>query len=88
MIIKELKPIFSNVKSFYKKAKILRDEQTTILQSYNTIILKIDKDGNITRNSANYNFTATTVRHCKEFLQQFTNLQNLTKKDILKFKEF
>lgn len=88
MIVKELKPIFENVKSYYKKAKILRDEETTQLKSYNTIVLEIDSEGNITRNAQNYNFTNTTLRHCKEFLKQFTKMQNITKKDILQLKTF
>lgn len=90
MMIKELIPIFENVKSYYNKARIItnNDTQTTQLKSYNTIMLEIDIDGNITRNPSNYNYTNTTLRHCKEFLKQYTNIQNITKKDILNFKEF
>ena len=90
MIVKELKPLHDRAKSFYKKAKVqTMQDGTTELKSYNTIILKLDNNGNITRNADTDNYTNTTLRHVKEFLKQFTNLKLETKKQILKnIKEF
>ncbi len=62
----ELEPIYSNVKSFYGKAKVLRENGTIILQSYNTVVAEI-------RNGKAKIFgfySATTTRHIREFLQQ------------------
>lgn len=62
----ELEPIYSNVKSFYNKAKVLNDNGVIKLQSYSTIVAEI-------RNGKAKIFgfySATTTRHIKEFLQQ------------------
>ena len=62
----ELKPIFSNQKSFYNKATIIIEEGAVKLQSYSTIVAEI-------RNGKAKIFgwySATTTRHIKEFLQQ------------------
>lgn len=62
----ELEPIYSNVKSFYNKAKVLNDNGVIKLQSYSTIVAEI-------RNGKAKIFgfySATTTRHIKEFLKQ------------------
>lgn len=62
----ELEPIYSNVKSFCNKAKVLNDNGVIKLQSYSTIVAEI-------RNGKAKIFgfySATTTRHIKEFLQQ------------------
>ncbi len=62
----ELEPIYSNVKSFYNKAKVLNDNGVIKLQSYSTIVAEI-------RNGKAKIFgfySATTTRHIREFLQQ------------------
>lgn len=64
--MEELQPIYSNQKSFYGKAKIIREKGTIKLQSYNTIIAKI-KNGKLHINGF---YSATTTRHLKEFMQQ------------------
>lgn len=64
--MEELQPIYSNVKSFYGKAKIIRENGTIKLQSYNTIIAEI-KDGKLHINGF---YSATSTRHLKEFIQQ------------------
>lgn len=62
----DLEPIYSNVKSFYGKAKIIREDGTIKLQSYNTIVAEIkDRKAHI-----NGWYSATTTRHIKEFLKQ------------------
>lgn len=63
----DLEPIYSNVKSFYNKAKVIRENGTIKLQSYNTIVAEI-KDGKAHINGW---YSATTTRHIKEFLQQY-----------------
>lgn len=63
----ELEPIYSNVKSFYGKAKIIREDGTIKLKSYETIVAEIkDRKAHI-----NGFYSATTTRHIKEFLQQY-----------------
>jgi len=65
----ELKPVYANVKSFYGKAFILRDETTVKLLSYDTIIVSIDLESRDVWVDEKY-YSATTLRHLKEFLKQ------------------
>ena len=62
----DLEPIYSNVKSFYGKAKVLRENGVIKLQSYDTIIAEI-KDNKVHINGF---YSKTSSRHLKEFLQQ------------------
>lgn len=62
----DLEPIYSNVKSFYGKAKILRENGVIKLLSYDTIVATIE-NGKVHINGW---YSATTTRHIKEFLQQ------------------
>lgn len=62
----ELEPIYSNVKSFYGKAKVLRENGAIKLQSYSTIVATIENG----KAHINGWYSATTTRHIKEFLQQ------------------
>lgn len=64
--MEELQPIYSNVKSFYKKARVLKNDDTIQLISYSTKVAEI-------KNGKAHIFgwySATTTRHIKEFLQQ------------------
>ena len=64
--MEELQPIYSNVKSFYRKARVLKDDDTIQLISYSTKVAEI-------KNGKTHIFgwySATTTRHIKEFLQQ------------------
>ena len=64
--MEELQPIYSNVKSFYRKAKVLKNDDTIQLISYSTKVTEI-KNGK----AHIYGwYSATTTRHIKEFLQQ------------------
>ena len=63
----ELKPIYSNVKSFYGKAKVIKDNGVIKLQSYSTIVATIENG----KAHINGWYSATTTRHIKEFLQQY-----------------
>lgn len=84
----ELSTIYDNRKSFYGKAMVLEDtEGNTYLKSYDTIVLKLDKEGNLYDTWGDY--SATTLRHQKEFIRQFTGqkvtksfIDNLPKLDI------
>lgn len=68
----ELTPRFDSAKSFYNKAQILTDENgNQILQSYDTMICKIDSNGNFEMLCDVYALSNTTLRHLKEFCKQF-----------------
>lgn len=64
----ELRAIYDSRKSFYKKAYILFcDNGDVILQSYNTQVATLKKDGSFTFTK----YSKTTNRHIKEFMLQF-----------------
>lgn len=81
-----LEPKRDNALSFYKKAKLERDNNKIRLVSYNTNILEYDtltKELTFLTTNENH-FTQTTNRHIKEFLYQFTDKTfQLTKRQIL-----
>lgn len=62
-----LEPVYSNVKSFYGKARIIRENEVIKLLSYDTIIAEI-KDNKVHINGF---YSQTSTRHLKEFLQQY-----------------
>lgn len=62
----ELKPIYSNVKSFYGKARVIKENGIIKLMSYNTIVATIENG----KAHINGWYSTTTTRHIKEFLQQ------------------
>lgn len=51
--------------SFYGKAKVLIDEQGETLYSYDTPIIRLNKDGTLTRLYSGW--SATTGTHIKSF---------------------
>lgn len=63
----DLEPVYSNVKSFYGKARIIRENEVIKLLSYNTVIAEI-KDNKVHINGF---YSQTSTRHLKEFLQQY-----------------
>ncbi|MFR7544831.1 MAG: hypothetical protein ACLUWN_02665 [Clostridia bacterium] len=63
----DLKPVYSNVKSFYGKARIIRENGVIKLLSYDTVIAEI-KDNKVHINGF---YSQTSTRHLKEFLQQY-----------------
>lgn len=89
---KELLPIYEDVKSYYKKAFIVRyyDEnglvEKTELISYRTSILYI-KNSEIYFNFKDINnnriYSHTTLRHIKEFIKQHYYMLELNYKDII-----
>ncbi len=64
--MEELQPIYCRQKSFYGKAKIIREKGIIKLKSYDTIIAEI-KNGKLHINGF---YSATTTRHLKEFMRQ------------------
>lgn len=70
MRIYELTPSsHDRVKSFYGKAKVIENDGETFLQSYDTIVCKIDKSGEFVRLWKGY--SATTMRHINSFIEMF-----------------
>lgn len=62
----ELEPIYSNVKSFYGKAKVIKDDDGIHLISYWTEVATI-KNGKLHINGF---YSKTTMRHIREFIEQ------------------
>lgn len=77
---KELKPIFSNQKSFYKKAFTIEDETKIILQSYKVNVAMFDKIEN--RLFIYGYYSKTTAVHINEFIQQL-GFKKMNKEEIL-----
>lgn len=68
MFVSELTPCgHDRANSFYGKAKVIEKDGETLLQSYDTIVCKIDKSGEFVRMWDGY--SATTMRHVNSFLQ-------------------
>ena len=68
IIMAELYPYYDSAKSFYGKAKIFEIENDVFLMSYDTIVAFFNRDTKIARVMDTY--SATTLRHIKEFLKQ------------------
>ena len=85
MIIYEkyLTPILNNQKSYYKKAKIETFNQVKNLYSYDTLMVGIENGEVIYLNDNESCYTHTTLKHVKDFLYQYLDYENITKKDIL-----
>lgn len=64
-----LKPIYDNRQSFYNKATVIIDDSGKHLYSYNTHVAYIDNDDK-PHLLPLWNYSATTLRHVKEFLRQ------------------
>lgn len=85
----ELKPIYDNAKSFYKKAFIERYNDKIKLYSYDTHVATIYLTESGRYYSLNSDvpeellFSHTTGRHIKEFLQQYMNLIDVQYKKLV-----
>lgn len=77
----DLRPEYDTRKSFYNKARVDDDRDSTKLYSYNTLICTIDKRNNTIEFTDAYNFSQTTRRHLREFLLQ--NGIDIAIKDII-----
>ena len=80
----ELSPIYDSRKSFYGKAKIVKDGNTIKLQSYDTIVAEYEPmTGNLKINGY---YTSTTARHINEFICQYaTKYVRMNKKEMEQF---
>ena len=75
----ELKPEYDNRNSFYKKAKVIHDNDRITLISYNTEVAYIEGGKAVVKGT----YSATTLRHIKDFLKQ-NSFKAETKEQILK----
>lgn len=64
----ELCPYYDSALSFYGKAKVFEIENDVFLMSYDTIVASYNRDYRTPIISGTY--SATTLRHIKEFLKQ------------------
>ena len=81
MSIMELCPYYDSAKSFYGKAKVIEIENDVFLMSYDTIVAFFNRDTKVAKVIDTY--SATTLRHIKEFLKQ-SGFKAETKKQIEK----
>ena len=77
--IMELCPYYDSAQSFYGKAKVIEIENDVFLVSYNTIVAFYNRETKIAEVVDTY--SATTLRHIKEFLRQ-SGFKAETKKQI------
>lgn len=80
--LKELQPMFNSQKSYYSKAKILKNGAILSLFSYDYLVAEIDT---IDHKAKIYlaKPSQTTLKHIKDFLWQ-NNFKVVDKKQILK----
>ena len=85
-MIYELTARYDRRKSFYGKAKIKESPKYYTLISYDTEILRTDKnDKNIKFLCRDeWAFSQTTCRHINEFLKQFTSESAKSRSELLK----
>jgi hypothetical protein len=63
-------PCYDSRKDFHGKAKVIISENgTKFLQSYNTIVARLDSNGTFTKLWSGY--SATTMRHINSFFDHF-----------------
>ena len=80
----QLNPQLYKQVSYYNKANLKLEEGTIILKSYTTDIVELDTTTNKLKWICNKSaLTYTTLKHIKDFLYQYFNIKNLTKKDII-----
>lgn len=77
--IMELCPYYDSAQSFYGKAKVIEIENDVFLLSYETIVAFYNRETKIAEIVDTY--SATTLRHIKEFLRQ-SGFKAETKKQI------
>ena len=77
--IMELCPYYDSAQSFYGKAKVIEIENDVFLVSYDTIVAFYNRETKIAKVIDTY--SATTLRHIKEFLRQ-SGFKAETKKQI------
>lgn len=76
--LKELEPRLNRQGSFGHKALVIVDGEVAYLFSYETLIAQVDQ-GTLTVVDT---YSATTLKHIKEFAYQYAGLTGLTKQKI------
>lgn len=80
-----LQPNYDSRASFYNKAEYFKnDNGDIVLHSYGTPVCRVNADGSVWFYRA-WNYSATTLRHVKEFLYQFSDLNLGSKGEIEKY---
>ena len=83
----ELTARFDSRASFYRKAIVKlfnhNGKECYKLYSYGTLVMVIENDKSY-RMEDDGLYSYTTTRHCREFVRQFNDIYQLTKKDLLK----
>ena len=77
--IAELYPLYDSAQSFYAKAIVVEADDDVYLVSYNTVVAYFNKD--VRDVIVVDTYSATTLRHIKEFLRQ-NGFKAETKKQI------
>lgn len=84
----ELDARFYSRASFYRKAMVKlfkhNGKECYKLYSYGTLVMVIENDKSYRMEDDDL-YSYTTTRHCREFVRQFADIEQLTKKDLLKF---
>ena len=68
IVMMELCPYYDSAQSFYGKAKVFEIENDVFLMSYDTIVAFYNRKERVA--AVNGIYSATTLRHIKEFLRQ------------------
>lgn len=61
---------------------VINTENATYLQSYNSVVCKIDKSTNKVTLSNHWNYSVTTSKYLYRFLNENTSLGKLCKKEV------
>ena len=61
---------------------VINTENATYLQSYNSVVCKIDKSTNKVTLSNHWNYSVTTSKYLYSFLNAKTSLGKLNKKEV------
>lgn len=76
----KLQAVYTHVKSHYGKAHVLKEGNTILLQSYNTIVAWYNEE---TKDLKVYGeYSLTTMRHLTDFINQFTHIHVHNNDDI------
>lgn len=69
--VKELEPKFIRQKSYAKKAHVVGSDGVVALYSYATNVMQYDVDTKVLHVGKYAAFSPTTLRHVRDFLQQY-----------------
>lgn len=70
------------VQQLAKNQFVINTENATYLQSYNSVVCKIDKSTNKVTLSNHWNYSVTTSKYLYSFLNEKTSLGKLCKKEV------